>query len=124
MLSAIQTNMVPDSLATEIILTHPQQTLGNIHLEWRPQPGNYLEFQGQTYTVLERRHRYQLKSGRYKLNKIAIYVQSVSQPLDRTFVNGRWIIGDITCRYNAHSELIRCAVNPEGLCDRCPYYHS
>ncbi|MGD1703299.1 DUF6464 family protein [Dapis sp. BLCC M229] len=73
---------------------------------------------------MERRHRYQLKSGRYKLYKIVIYVQSVSQPPDRTLVNGRLIIGDITCHYNAHSELIRCAVNPEGLCDRCPYYQS
>ena len=114
--------MDSDSLPTEIILTHTRQTLGNIYLEWIPQPGNYLELKGKTYTVLERRHRYQLKSGHYKLDKIAIYVQLAPQFTDRTLVNGCWVIGDTTCRYNANSELIRCAVNPEGPCDRCPYY--
>ncbi|MGB3511343.1 MAG: DUF6464 family protein [Microcoleaceae cyanobacterium] len=116
--------MEPDSQPTEIILIHPRQTLGSVHLDWTPQPGNYLEFKGQIYTLLERRHQYQLKSGRYILDKIAIYVQSAPQPTDRSLVNGRWIVGDRTCRYNAHSELIRCAVNPEGPCDRCQYYDS
>lgn len=122
MLFAKHRNMEPDSLPTEIILIHPRQTLGSVYLDWTPQPGSYLEFQGQIYTLLERRHQYQLRSGRYTLHKIAIYVQSAPQPTDRSLVNGRWIVGDITCRYNAHSELIRCAVNPEGPCDRCQYY--
>ena len=114
--------MEPDFLLTEIILNHPQQTLENVHLEWTPQPGNYLEVKGQTYTVLERRHRYKLRSGRYKLHKVTLYVQSAPLPRDRTLINGRWIVGDGSCKYNAHSELIRCAVNPESPCDRCQYY--
>jgi hypothetical protein len=114
--------MEPDSLPTEIILTHPRQTLAKVYLDWTPQPGNYLDLEGQTYAVLERRHRYQLFSGRYRLHKIALYVQSAPRPTDRTFIDGRWILGDASCQYNARSELMRCAVNPEGPCDRCRFY--
>lgn len=114
--------MEPDSLLTEVILTHPRQTLGKVHLDWTPQPGNYLDLEGQTYAVLERRHRYQLKSGRYKLHKISLYVQSAPRPTDRTFIDGRWILGDASCQYNARSELVRCAVNPQGPCHGCRFY--
>ncbi|MGQ9836849.1 MAG: DUF6464 family protein [Cyanobacteriota bacterium] len=31
-------------------------------------------------------------------------------------------IGDPTCRYNAHSPELRCAVNPHGPCEGCPHY--
>jgi Family of unknown function (DUF6464) len=111
--------MEPDSLPTEVILTHPPQSLGSVKLDWMPQPGNYLDFKGKTYAVLERRHRYQLKAGRYCLHKIALYVQSAQRPTERTLVNGRWVIGDATCHYNANSEMIRCAVNPTGPCESC-----
>ena len=46
--------MEQDSLTTEVILPHPRQSLGEIQLDWMPQPGNYLALQGQTYAVLER----------------------------------------------------------------------
>lgn len=114
--------MEPDSLPTQVILTHTRQSLGNVRLDWIPQPGNYLDLQGKTYAVLERRHRYQLKAGRYRLQEIAIYVQSAQRPTEKSLVEGRWVIGDANCRFNAHSELIRCAVNPEGPCDRCRFY--
>jgi hypothetical protein len=114
--------MQPNSLPTELILTQSQESLGRICLDWIPQPGNYLNFQGQTYTILERRHRYQLKSGRYQLHKISLYVQFVQQPEDRTLIDGNWILGDANCRFNAHSELIRCAVNPLGLCQECRFF--
>ncbi|MBF2064085.1 MAG: hypothetical protein IGS39_06625 [Calothrix sp. C42_A2020_038] len=113
-----------DSLPTEVILTHPRQTLGSIQLDWMPQPGNYLDLEGKTYAVLERSHRYQLRSGRYRLHKIALYVQSAQRPLEKSLVDGRWVIGDATCRYNANSEIMRCAVNPEGPCESCRYYES
>lgn len=116
--------MEPDSLITEVILTHPRQSLANVKLDWTPQPGNYLDLEGKTYAVLERRHRYQLKSGRYRLHKIAIYVQSAQRPAERSLVAGRWVLGDASCRYNADSEIIRCAVNPEGPCDRCRFYEN
>lgn len=114
--------MEPDSLPTEVILTHPRQSLGKIHLDWTPQPGHYLDLAGATYTVLERRHRYQLKSGRYRLHKISLYVQSASRPTEQSLVQGRWVLGDATCRYNAHSELMRCAVNPDGPCAGCRFF--
>lgn len=114
--------MEPDSLPAELILTQPRQSLGNVQLDWTPQPGSYLDFEGKTYAVLERRHRYRLKSGRYRLQKIALYVQSAQRPTEKSQINGRWVIGDATCCFNAHSELVRCAVNPEGPCSSCRYY--
>ena len=107
------------SLSTEIILSHSHSVLGHLSLQGNPQPGAYLEFEGQTYLVLERRHHHQLKSGRYQMQKITLYVQTFDAPADVSSVDGRWIIGDITCLYNARSELLRCAVNPQGSCDRC-----
>ncbi|MEO0706750.1 MAG: DUF6464 family protein, partial [Cyanobacteria bacterium J06649_5] len=29
---------------------------------------------------------------------------------------------DITCTYNARSELVRCAINPSGPCSDCSHY--
>ncbi|MGB3191093.1 MAG: DUF6464 family protein [Limnoraphis sp.] len=115
-------NLESDSLPTEVILTHPRRSLGNIFFDWTPQPGHYLDLQGQTYAVLERRHRYQLKSGRYRLYQISLYVQSAERPQERSLVDGRWVLGDATCRFNAHSELVRCAVNPDGPCSQCRSY--
>ena len=108
-----------ESLPTEVILTQSQQVLAKIRLDWTPQPGNYLDLDGRTYAVLERSQRYQLKSGRYKLDKIALYVQSAIRPEEQSLVDGEWIIGDATCKYNARSTLIRCAVNPIGPCEGC-----
>lgn len=114
--------MEPDSLPTEVILSHPQQTIGNVHLDWNPQPGAYLDLEGKTYAVLERRHRYQLRLGKYRLQKIALYVQSAKRPEEMTLMNGHWIVGNASCGYNAHSELVRCAVNPSGPCEGCRFY--
>ncbi len=33
-----------------------------------------------------------------------------------------YIVGDVSCRYNACSPYIRCAVNPSGLCEGCGQY--
>ena len=114
--------MEPDSIPAELILTHPRQSLGKIQLDWTPQPGNYLEYKGQTYAVLERRHRYCLKLEGYKLHKVALYVKAAKPPKEKSLIEGRWVIGDASCNFNAHSELIRCAVNPEGPCDTCRLY--
>ncbi|HEY9669030.1 MAG TPA: DUF6464 family protein, partial [Coleofasciculaceae cyanobacterium] len=63
-------------------------------------------------------------SGRYQLHKIALYVQSAQRPTERSLIEGRWVIGDAKCRFNARSELIRCAVNPEGPCESCRFYET
>jgi hypothetical protein len=33
-----------------------------------------------------------------------------------------FLIGDISCQYNARSAYIRCAINPQGPCKECRYY--
>ncbi len=72
--------------------------------------------------VLERRHRYRLKAGRYELHRIAIYVQPFQAPDEQSLLEGHWVIGDIDCAYNARSELLRCAINPSGPCERCIHF--
>lgn len=42
---------------------------------------------------------------------------------DRYYLEGvGYLIGDISCRYNARSGYLRCAVNPQGPCEGCRYY--
>ncbi|MEL6383059.1 MAG: DUF6464 family protein [Cyanobacteria bacterium J06626_18] len=116
--------MEQPSLPTELILTDSQRSLGNLQLDWTPQPGSQVTHEGQTYAVLERRHRYQFKANRYQLQKIALYVQAVDLPEEKSLVGDRWVIGDATCCYNARSELVRCAVHPDGPCQGCRDYKS
>jgi Family of unknown function (DUF6464) len=109
------------SMPTEVILTQSREVLTKIYLDWTPQPGNYLDLDGKTYAVLERRHRYHLQSGRYKLSKIALYVQAATRPEEQSLIDGQWVIGDATCKYNARSTLIRCAIHPIGPCEGCRF---
>ncbi len=114
--------MPPVDQPTELYLVHPKQLLGLVHLETAPQPGTFLTHAGATYAVLERRHRYQLRSGRYQLHKIALYLQAVPQQAESEFIPQAWSIGDRSCRFNAQSPLLRCAVNPCGPCQGCADY--
>jgi Family of unknown function (DUF6464) len=44
---------------------------------------------------------------------------------DQTYVEGLgYITGDLTCRFNARSSYVRCAVNPSGPCQICSHYES
>jgi Family of unknown function (DUF6464) len=116
--------MQQKSLPTEIILSHSQETLGHMQLDWNPQPGAYLDLDGKTYAILERSHRYQFKAGQYRLHKVALYVQSAQRPAEQSLIGDRWVIGDANCRFNATSELVRCAVNPSGPCVSCRHFES
>jgi hypothetical protein len=111
-------------IPTEVILTASKESLGMIYLDWVPQPGSYVDVEGQTYAVLERCHRYQLRSGRYQLQRIAIYVQMAERPSERSLIDGRWVVGDASCGFNARSELVRCAVLPTGPCKSCRFYEA
>ncbi len=111
-------------LPTEVILQPSLQSIGKVQLDWSPEPGAYLDLEGSTYAVLERRHRYQLEFGKYKLHTIALYVQERDRPLEQTLWDGRWVVGDVSCQYNARSELLRCGVNPTGPCKDCRDYIS
>jgi hypothetical protein len=42
---------------------------------------------------------------------------------DRYYLEGvGYLVGDISCKYNARSGYIRCAVNPDGPCQGCRHY--
>jgi hypothetical protein len=114
--------MEQDSLPTELILNEPRQSLGRVVLDWMPQPGTHVDFEGKTYTVLERRHRYRLQANRYALYKIALYVKHTPLPDEVSILGDRITLGDANCTYNALSELVRCAVNPAGPCQGCQHF--
>ena len=114
--------MPNEPLPTEVILSHSCQRLSQLTLAENPQPGSDLEIDGKTYRILERSHRYHLQGGRYCLSKVSLYVQPVVHAAEKTWMGGRWVIGDAACRYNARSEWVRCAVNPEGPCQDCRFY--
>ncbi|NER78323.1 MAG: hypothetical protein F6K42_01855 [Leptolyngbya sp. SIO1D8] len=114
--------MEPNLILTTLILNHPRRSLGSISLDWMPQPGARLIYNDQAYMVLERRHCYQFMANRYQLQKIELSVQAVDVSEEKSLVNNQWILGDATCRYNAHSEILRCAVNPQGSCCDCHHY--
>jgi hypothetical protein len=114
--------MDSDTVRIEVILSQSYTSLGYHALGQNVQPGGFLELEGQTYQILERRHRYQFKAGRYQLHHVALYVQKSQVPDERQLLDGYWVIGDPTCAYNALSSVLRCAVNPSGPCDRCIHY--
>lgn len=50
-------------------------------------------------------------------------LQRVQIPSDQYYLEGvGYLIGDITCQFNACSAYIRCAVNPSGPCEQCHHY--
>ena len=87
-----------------------------------PYPGRWVTLHGTCYLVLQRRHRYTLLSGQYKLSSIALLVKIQKPPVDAQQWNHGWVIGDPQCRFNALSPLLRCAVWPEGPCERCAHH--
>ncbi len=58
--------MNQDSILTEVILSHNNQSLGKMELDWNPKKGSYLDLEGETYTILEYHHHYQYKVGGYQ----------------------------------------------------------
>jgi hypothetical protein len=53
--------------------------------------------------------------------------QNIIRPMegDRYYIEGvGYLIGDISCKFNARSGYIRCAVNPCGPCQGCRYYEA
>ncbi|NJK27893.1 MAG: hypothetical protein HC925_04315 [Coleofasciculaceae cyanobacterium SM2_3_26] len=70
------------------------------------------------YNAMERmRSRMQAVTGDRAANHAALaYAVSVTPR--------RRAIGDTTCRYNARSSHLRCAVNPAGPCEGCLSYEA
>ena len=96
-----------------------QVLLDRFELGDPPMPGQWFFHQQTSYLVLQRKHHYKLHSGLYELSSIVLLVKSQKQPADARLVGHGWVIGDADCRFNALSPLLRCAVLPEGPCDRC-----
>ena len=89
-----------------------------------PQPGRWLVVDNQSFLVLQRSHRYQLRHGSYQLFEVALQVKAQQQPHDARWWNNQWVIGDPSCHFNARSPLLRCAVLPDGPCERCAHVQS
>ncbi|MDJ0543272.1 MAG: DUF6464 family protein, partial [Microcystis sp. M53601_WE4] len=51
-------------------------------------------------------------------------VQTAPTPNEKSLIEGRWVMGDASCRFNARSELLRCAINPSGPCQDCRFYET
>ncbi len=43
---------------------------------------------------------------------------------ERRMGNAGPLIGDLTCRFNAQSAYLRCAINPLGPCETCNEYEA
>jgi hypothetical protein len=51
------------------------------------------------------------------------FYKRIARDPEEQYIEGvGYIIGDISCQYNARSPYIRCAVNPGGLCQDCLHY--
>lgn len=96
-----------------------EQPIDRIELEDPPHPGRWFLHGERSFLVLQRRHRYTLRSGRYQLSSLVLLVTAQQRPHDARPWRHGWVIGDPSCALNALSPLIRCAVLPEGPCEQC-----
>ena len=87
-----------------------------------PQPGRWRDLGERSFLVMQRTHRYRRCNGRYELAAVALQVKAQRQPADARRWRHGWVIGDPNCHYNARSPLLRCAVLPEGPCERCQHF--
>ncbi len=106
-------------MLVELRQTATERLIDRMDCDEAPMPGHWLLHDQVSYLVLQRRHRYRLVSGRYQLTSVILLVRPQRQPQDARFVGHGWVVGDPDCRFNALSPLLRCAVLPEGPCDRC-----
>ncbi|NET03025.1 MAG: hypothetical protein F6K61_21260 [Sphaerospermopsis sp. SIO1G1] len=53
------------------------------------------------------------------------YIRPIESESDYYYLEGvGYLIGDISCKFNARSGYMRCAVNPSGPCGNCRHYES
>lgn len=109
-------------MLVELRQTGSERLLDRIDLEETPHPGRWLVHGSASYLVLQRRHRYSLRSGRYQLTSVVLLVKQQRQPSDAIRFRHGWVIGDPSCRFNALSPLLRCAVLPDGPCEQCSHH--
>jgi len=63
---------------------------------------------------------------RFQANQRPLSVSSrlkALPPADTTHIEGfGYVIGMVSCKYNARSPHLRCAINPSGPCQDCRHY--
>jgi Family of unknown function (DUF6464) len=71
-------------------------------------------------------HRLRARSRRLTVTEASsnrrFYKRMTRDPEEQYIEGVGYVIGDLTCNYNARSPYIRCAVNPDGLCQDCRHY--
>ncbi|GAB1545459.1 hypothetical protein NUACC21_81350 [Scytonema sp. NUACC21] len=71
------------------------------------------------------RTRLQFRRAAVASSRTGIRQNTISESSDRYYLEGvGYLIGDISCQFNARSGYIRCAVNPDGPCEGCRHYQS
>ncbi len=69
------------------------------------------------------RTRSQIRQAAMNLSGVRVRQSSRQIEGDRYYLEGvGYLVGDISCKFNARSGYIRCAVNPDGPCQECRYY--
>ncbi|HLP92308.1 MAG TPA: DUF6464 family protein [Nostocaceae cyanobacterium] len=72
-------------------------------------------------TQLQARQRIQQAALSVSRRQLRNYIRPVEG--DRYYLEGvGYLIGDISCKFNARSGYMRCAVNPSGPCHGCRHY--
>ncbi|MEC4989360.1 MAG: DUF6464 family protein, partial [Oscillatoria sp. PMC 1068.18] len=59
---------------------------------------------------------------RMRLQSHAYIRQQMDRDQQRLFLVSKRLDKKRTCRYNAHSAFLLCAVNPSGVCAECSHY--
>lgn len=71
----------------------------------------------------QKRMQAELRRAMMMPTRVRVRRSPISLPPDSYYLEGvGYLMGDISCRFNARSRYIRCAVNPEGPCQGCRHY--
>ena len=69
------------------------------------------------------RTRSQLRRAAMTIPRTQVQQNIRPDPSDRYYLEGvGYLVGDVSCRFNARSGYLRCAVNPNGPCEGCRQY--
>ncbi|PZU97298.1 MAG: hypothetical protein DCE90_07005 [Pseudanabaena sp.] len=70
-------------------------------------------------------HRFQANQRQFNAEMTLPLQLKALPPADMTRIDGfGYVIGKVSCKYNARSPYLRCAINPDGPCQDCRHYES
>ncbi|NJL10626.1 MAG: hypothetical protein HC908_11935 [Calothrix sp. SM1_7_51] len=71
------------------------------------------------------RTRMRLRHAAMSIPVMRVSQSTLTDVSDRYYLEGvGYLVGDISCQFNARSGYIRCAVNPSGPCEGCRFYEA